>query len=784
MARLVYIDQAGFEQTFSLDRGSRVTVGRHPDCVIQTTNASVSRRHCTIDATPTGFELSDLGSSSGTYINQQRISTQVLQDGDKINCGSFVLEFLDEPQPTIMLRGRLVYYDDQGAERSAVIGEEQRRVTVGRSAECTVRTADTSVSRLHSEFLYSNGQVEVVDLESFNGTYVNNEKVSRQIISPNDQISCGRLTFAFYIEEEGVPRQQVSAPTPSMPQPSRSNQPPVLPATSGRSYGSLNSGASAIPSGNAFTATNPPPPPSRSQPLPQERERLGSLEAEREELRRELDSVRAELHTMRGRNDELRRELDSTRDSTRDNEERVRELERDMRHKQMDMEALRDRYTDLKDQCDRYEDQLDQKRAELQQKREENERVNYQLAEIQQQHDRGNNQVAHYIEENARLKSEITQLQRKADEYRRQAESQEYDLKKAQQELDDLRRMINREGQSNSNLQGDMDKLRLVLEEKETALRSRDDEISILRADLQALREDAQDTREADRLRGELDYHKDQVRELEAEVKALHQRLEETPSTSEADLQDLRLQLRDVLQENQALQKRLRDVEKDAQESGDHASRINELKREKRDLRHQVEGLEAQVEQLRAGAGANAGGGDAEALERENRELRQRLEDAQHDLRRSQERPALSSPANGEATERLQREVQRLQQELDTARRGAAPRSGAGAGGDGEAIRDRARAVYTAVNDPVSQMRNDLQTAEDFARDLRRLIEAYRRIDLNALSALDRVRIEDTTREVDPDFALDELLSLLASSAESTSSMKEALRIFRREVLR
>lgn len=83
------------------DAGSRflldtdvVTVGRHPDSDIFLDDISVSRRHATFTRTANGYVISDLGSLNGSYINRDRIDTDViLSGGDEVQIGKYRLIF-------------------------------------------------------------------------------------------------------------------------------------------------------------------------------------------------------------------------------------------------------------------------------------------------------------------------------------------------------------------------------------------------------------------------------------------------------------------------------------------------------------------------------------------------------------------------------------------------------------------------------------------------------------------------------------------------------------------
>jgi pSer/pThr/pTyr-binding forkhead associated (FHA) protein len=71
-----------------------VTVGRHPDSDIFLDDISVSRRHATFTRTAGQYVVSDLGSLNGSYVNRDRIDTDVaLSGGDEVQIGKYRLIF-------------------------------------------------------------------------------------------------------------------------------------------------------------------------------------------------------------------------------------------------------------------------------------------------------------------------------------------------------------------------------------------------------------------------------------------------------------------------------------------------------------------------------------------------------------------------------------------------------------------------------------------------------------------------------------------------------------------
>lgn len=79
--------------TYLLDKDT-VVVGRSPDADIFLDDVTVSRRHAEFQRTSGQFELRDLGSLNGTYVNGESIETKHLLRGDEVQIGKFKLVFL------------------------------------------------------------------------------------------------------------------------------------------------------------------------------------------------------------------------------------------------------------------------------------------------------------------------------------------------------------------------------------------------------------------------------------------------------------------------------------------------------------------------------------------------------------------------------------------------------------------------------------------------------------------------------------------------------------------
>jgi diguanylate cyclase (GGDEF)-like protein len=75
-----------------------VVIGRGPNCDLVADVEDVSREHCCITPVGDGYELTDLGSTNGTFVNRKQLQAHTarrLAGGEKIRLGSLILKFLD-----------------------------------------------------------------------------------------------------------------------------------------------------------------------------------------------------------------------------------------------------------------------------------------------------------------------------------------------------------------------------------------------------------------------------------------------------------------------------------------------------------------------------------------------------------------------------------------------------------------------------------------------------------------------------------------------------------------
>lgn len=176
-----------------------------------------------------GYALMDGGSPGGTYVNGQRVSQAALAGGDRIQVGGFSLLFMlrsgtaparapesrpnagpmaqpaapialpHVPAPTTTVAAHamggtptLVALDGPLAgQRFPVFA----LVEMGRESQAVPLGFDKLASRRHASFGPALGGLQVQDLGSTNGTYVNGQRVTAAVARPGDVVKVGSTSF-------------------------------------------------------------------------------------------------------------------------------------------------------------------------------------------------------------------------------------------------------------------------------------------------------------------------------------------------------------------------------------------------------------------------------------------------------------------------------------------------------------------------------------------------------------------------------------------------------------
>jgi pSer/pThr/pTyr-binding forkhead associated (FHA) protein len=119
------------------------------------------------------------------------------------------------------------------------------KTTIGRVEDNTFQIAEPSVSSHHCEVLLRGNEVVIKDLNSTNGTFINDEKISESVLKPGQTLRLGQIELRL---ENGAPAPAAPAapaPTPSAapaPAPAKKPESVTRAATRGVSLSELESG--------------------------------------------------------------------------------------------------------------------------------------------------------------------------------------------------------------------------------------------------------------------------------------------------------------------------------------------------------------------------------------------------------------------------------------------------------------------------------------------------------------------------------------------------------------
>jgi len=77
-----------------------------------------------------------------------------------------------------------------------------RTATIGRGLGNFVQTTDDDASRVHAQFMPVPGGLQIKDMDSSNGTFVNEQKIAVYLLRDGDEIRIGKARFQFRARAE------------------------------------------------------------------------------------------------------------------------------------------------------------------------------------------------------------------------------------------------------------------------------------------------------------------------------------------------------------------------------------------------------------------------------------------------------------------------------------------------------------------------------------------------------------------------------------------------------
>lgn len=189
-----------------------VTIGRLRRNEVHIQDDEISKEHCRLVRVLHDFEIHDLESTNGTFVNGKPIQKGgvLLAGGQKVELGSTVaLEFLPAddsqaddgpgegrvPQLVLMIRRGNVARPDPYPMNSP-------EITIGRALDNEIVIPEPQVSKHHMRLARENDGYTLEDLGSLNGTYVNEERLKgKMTLKIGDIVRVGTALEMTYTNE-------------------------------------------------------------------------------------------------------------------------------------------------------------------------------------------------------------------------------------------------------------------------------------------------------------------------------------------------------------------------------------------------------------------------------------------------------------------------------------------------------------------------------------------------------------------------------------------------------
>ena len=79
--------------------------------------------------------------------------------------------------------------------------------TIGRDTDCDVQIDSLGVSRRHATIHWTGDRFVLTDMASFNGTFVNNERIWEHALKNGDAIAMGECQLRFLYSSKALPSE-------------------------------------------------------------------------------------------------------------------------------------------------------------------------------------------------------------------------------------------------------------------------------------------------------------------------------------------------------------------------------------------------------------------------------------------------------------------------------------------------------------------------------------------------------------------------------------------------
>ncbi|RYY73955.1 MAG: FHA domain-containing protein [Gammaproteobacteria bacterium] len=204
-------------------------IGSASDNQLVINDKTVDALHAKLVVEDDKYVLKDNNSSSGCFINGQRITQKEIFPGDLLRLGETELIVLDprrlqEGEATVSAPWRLVSDGSWLPGKTFVIPAE-RSVTIGRTEQCDITIPGTHLSRRHTELCIQGSKMFIKDLGSSNGTFLNEKQITEAFAENGDRLRLDVYTFRLVAPDIHANKTRVRASIDSISKPVERKQP-------------------------------------------------------------------------------------------------------------------------------------------------------------------------------------------------------------------------------------------------------------------------------------------------------------------------------------------------------------------------------------------------------------------------------------------------------------------------------------------------------------------------------------------------------------------------------
>jgi len=243
-----------------------VVIGRDESADIRVNDKKVSRRHVAFRVDEGQLLVEDLGSVNGVKLNGRRVETKDdFNEGDIVKFGGYQVTVRPTPRAVrsevsspigkdsgeresiseelyAFLEPRMGQGDAEASSQGFELASDTHKIEpaligldppvkgerfilqlgeniIGRLEDCDIPILDASISRQHARISLQAGATLIEDLNSSNGSFIDDEPVRSGDLAHDDLLRVGSIKFSVqlpetFVRESGVRRREGIAPKP------------------------------------------------------------------------------------------------------------------------------------------------------------------------------------------------------------------------------------------------------------------------------------------------------------------------------------------------------------------------------------------------------------------------------------------------------------------------------------------------------------------------------------------------------------------------------------------